>query len=83
MSYTLAVNRKTYIVTDHTALRMLERYVTDAMIVDTIEQGDWSQQENGRDRYEREVILDGQMALLIVIVDEQEQRIITLFVRPF
>ena len=82
MSFTIEFNHNLYLVTDHTAKRMQQRDVTDAMIVDTMERGDWIEQPHGREMYERDVVIGGEVCLLQVVVDPDEMAIISVLVYP-
>jgi hypothetical protein len=77
--YELTANNKRYTIIEHAAERMLQRGITDEMVIDTMENGDVITQPNGRDRYEKEIDLpDGSYMIVQVIVEENEKEIITI-----
>jgi hypothetical protein len=54
---TIAANNN-YTLTEYALRRMLQRDIAESQIITTIDEGDLYAQDNGRDRYEKELWLD-------------------------
>jgi hypothetical protein len=80
MAYTIIANNKVYTVDPHAAQRMLQRGISEAWVIETLEQGDVTTQPNGRDRYELQKWDDEweETVIIQVIVEEQNLLIVTV-----
>lgn len=78
--YTIEANNKVYTVLPHAAQRMIERAIDEAWVIETLEQGDMTEQGNGRYSYEfQKFVEDWQEIIIIqVITNEDELLIITI-----
>lgn len=75
----ITVNNKRYTVNDHALKRMLQRNLSEAMLVKTMEAGTMTYQEwNDRDVYEYDLESDDESVTLKVIVDESNRVIVTI-----
>jgi hypothetical protein len=80
MSYTIHANQKDYEVTPHAANRMLERGITEEMVINTLENGEITEQEHGTDLYEYQSydLEWDDIVIVRVVVDEEDQIIVTV-----
>ncbi|MCB9456008.1 MAG: DUF4258 domain-containing protein [Anaerolineaceae bacterium] len=72
MSYIIRVNGIDYLITDYAAMRMLQRYIIDDMIIQAILRGELIEQAHGRDILEVQFWDD----------DTQQTRIIRIIIAP-
>ncbi|MDX1993610.1 MAG: DUF4258 domain-containing protein [bacterium] len=80
MAFTIVANNKTYTIIDHAALRMLERDITEQMVIDVLENGMLTTQPHGRDVYEAEIVHPdlGETLVVQVVIDEAKRIILTV-----
>lgn len=80
MAFIIRANNKDYLVSDHAAQRMLQRFITEEMIVETLENGTLIEQSQGTDLYEHQIYDDilESVIIVLVIVDEIAQIIVTV-----
>lgn len=78
MTFPLIANRKTYTVSDHAAERMIQRFISEPMIVETLEHGAVIEQEHGIDLYEHQIDDGDEWLIIQVAVDEEKRVIVTV-----
>ena len=78
--YTITANNKTYIVLEHAARRMLQRDIKEEWVVETLENGDVTEQPNGRDSYELQKWIEDYQEWIIIQVIVNEDRLIIVSV---
>lgn len=78
MTFPLKANRKTYTVSDHAAERMVQRLITETMIIETLEQGAFVEQAHGIDLYEHQIDDGDEWLIIQAAVDEENQVIVTI-----
>lgn len=80
MAFIIQANNKAYTVTDHAALRMLQRYISEALVVQTLEKGSIMEQPHGTDLYEYETFDETLEAVIViqVVVNEDEKTIVSV-----
>ncbi len=80
MAFTLQVHRKTYLVGDHAARRMIECGISEDMIVRTLEDGLIIDQNHHSDLYEHTFYDDllQDTFTIRVVVDEVQRLIMTV-----
>ncbi|MBC8170067.1 MAG: DUF4258 domain-containing protein [Anaerolineae bacterium] len=72
MAFIIRANHKDYTVTYHAAQRMLERYISEEMIIDTLENGELIEQAHGIDLYKLPIYEDILEAMVIVRIAVEE-----------
>jgi hypothetical protein len=80
MVYIIRANNKTYTVSPHAAMRMLQRYISEEMLVEALENGAIIEQEHGIDVYETRLfdeVLE-QTVIVQVAVDEETETIVSV-----
>lgn len=77
MTYTIYANNKAYTVIDHAARRMLERFISEEMIIETLERGALIEQPHGTDLYEHQIYDEyaEDIRIIRVAVDEVTKEI--------
>jgi uncharacterized protein DUF4258 len=80
MSFILRANNKDYTVSDHAARRMLERFISEEIVIETLENGALIEQEQGNDAYEHQIYDETLEDIIIVrvVVDEENGQIVTV-----
>jgi len=80
MAYIIRASNKDYIVSPHAAARMLQRGISEALVILTLENGTISEQPHGTDLFEYSVYDDTweETITIQVIVDENDQIIVTV-----
>ena len=80
MAYIIRASNKDYLVSPHAAARMLQRGITEAQIIQTLENGTITEQEHGTDLFEYSVYDEAwqETITLQVVVDENNQIIVTV-----
>jgi len=80
MAYIIRASNKDYIVSPHAASRMLQRGITEAQIILTLENGTITEQSHGNDLFEYSVYDEGwqETVIIQVVVDENNQIIVTV-----
>lgn len=87
MTFIIRANNKDYTVGDHAARRMRERYISEEMVIETLERGDVMQQPYGVDLYEytfffeetsetiiiQVAVIEGERFIKSVIDDTQDE----------
>jgi hypothetical protein len=75
MTFTIRANNKEYVVGDHAARRMRERFITEDMIIKALENGTIHLQPHGVDLYEYEYFFEetGEYIVVQVAVLEENQ----------
>lgn len=78
--YRIFANQTDYWVTSHAARRMLQRGITDEMVIDVLENGEMTSQPHGTDLYGKEVYdeLSEEWLFIEVVVDEMNHIIVTV-----
>ena len=80
MAYEIRANNKIYTVDPHAAQRMLQRGISEAWVIETLEYGDVTTQANGRDRYELQKWDDAWEETVIIQVIVEEQKLLIVIV---
>lgn len=80
MAFIIRANNKDYTVGDHAARRMIERFIPEEMVVETLENGTMTEQPHGTDLYECEIYDTTLEAVVIVrvVVDEETKIIVSV-----
>jgi len=63
---------------DHAARRMLERDISEAWLIETMEAGELYQRDDGRDIYEHQLDAGEKVIIIQVIVDESKRLILSV-----
>jgi Domain of unknown function (DUF4258) len=77
--YRITINNILYTVTDYAAQRLIQRHITDSIVITTIEKGDLHIQENGRYRYEHQVDSGDNVLVIRVIINPDNNDIVTVY----
>jgi len=80
MVFILRANQRNYVVSEHAAKRMIERFISEELIVAVLEYGTVIDQPHGRVLYEHSVddeIIEG-VIIIGVVVDETTNTIVTV-----
>ena len=78
MTYQITANNKEYTVSYHAAQRMLQRFISEEMMIITLEHGTLIEQTHGIDLYEYEYNDDSEIRVIRVTVDEDARVIVTV-----
>ncbi len=80
MAYIIRASNKDYLVSPHAAARMLQRGITEAQIILTLENGTIIEQSHGTDLFEYSIYDDRweETITIHVVVDENNQIIVTV-----
>lgn len=78
--FIIHANNKDYMVSDHAAKRMRERFISEELIIETLENGTVFTQAHGIDLYEHEIydIYLEAMIIVRVAVDEENRVIVSV-----
>jgi hypothetical protein len=78
--YIIHANNKAYTVSPHAATRMVQRFIAEAMVIETLENGTVTEQAQGSDLYEHQLYDDILEAFIVVriVVDEETRTIVTV-----
>ena len=78
--YIIHANNKAYTVSPHAAMRMVQRFIPEEMIIEALENGTVTEQAHGSDLYERQIYDDALEAVIVVrvVVDEETGTIVTV-----
>ena len=80
MAYIIRANNKNYTVSVHAAKRMVQRFIPEEMVIETLENGTIMEQAHGTDLYEHSIFdptLED-MIIVRVIVDETTRTIVSV-----
>jgi len=80
LAFIILANQKNYTVTDHAALRMMQRGISEQMIINVLEHGSVTTQPHENDLYEHQIYVEewGEMLIIQVVVDEDNREIRTV-----
>jgi hypothetical protein len=80
MTFIIRANNKDYIVSSHAAERMMQRFITEEMVIQTLENGTLTQQARGTDLYEHQIFDETleEYVIVRVAVDEEAHLIVTV-----
>jgi len=78
--YIIHANNKAYTVSPHAAMRMVQRFIVEEMIIETLQNGTVIEQAQGNDLYEHQIYDDTLEAFIVVhvVVDEETRTIVTV-----
>jgi hypothetical protein len=80
MAFIIRANNKDYTVSDHAARRMMQRYISETMMIETLENGTMTEQPHGADLYEHQIYDETLEAMVIVrvVVNEEARTIVSV-----
>lgn len=80
VAYIITANNKDYLVSPHAATRMLQRGISEALVILTLENGTITEQPHGTDLFEYSVYDEmwEETITIQVVVDENNQIIVTV-----
>jgi Domain of unknown function (DUF4258) len=74
MAFIIRANNKDYVVGDHAARRMRERFISEEMVIETLQRGDMTQQPHGVDLYEYTLFFEETQETVIIQVAVIEEK---------
>jgi hypothetical protein len=79
--YLIRIRNIEYEVSVHAAKRMLQRFISEEMVIETVEQGMLIDQPHGIDLYEHQLYdpEDQQMRIIRIAVNLNERTIVSVF----
>lgn len=80
MAYTIRANNTDYEVRQHAADNMRQRFISEEMVIKTLEKGELTEQAHGHDLYEFQYFDEDFQSVVIiqVVVNPAEKAIITV-----
>lgn len=80
MAYMIKASNKEYLITQHAASRMLQRGISEAWVILTLENGTITEQPHGTDMFEYSIYDDrwAETIIIQVVVDENNRIIVTV-----
>ncbi len=81
MAYIIHINGIDYLITDYSAWRMLQRHISDEIVIETIQKGDLIEQAHERDILEAQIWDDreNRMRTIRVIIEPTIKTVITVY----